>query len=82
MILLFGIGYIRTDAEIKRTLCFDGRVERGFDVATEDAVEAIQEVANFNVSPSNTYCDVTDYYSVINNCNYAITYMDTSLVEF
>lgn len=50
--------------------------------ATEDAVEAIQEVANFNVSPSNTYCDVTDYYSVINNCNYAITYMDTSLVNF
>lgn len=32
--------------------------------ATEDAVEAIQEVANFNVSPSNTYCDVTDYYNV------------------
>ena len=50
--------------------------------ATEDAVEAIQEVANFNVSPSNIYCDVTDYYSVINNCNYAITYMDTSLVNF
>lgn len=50
--------------------------------ATEDAVEAIQEVANLNVSPSNTYCDVTDYYSVINNCNYAITYMDTSLVNF
>lgn len=50
--------------------------------ATEDAVEAIQEVANFNVSPSNTYCDVTDYYSVINNCNYAITYMDISLVNF
>lgn len=50
--------------------------------ATEDAVEAIQEVANFNVSPSNTYCDVTDYYSVINNCNYAITYRDTSLVNF
>ena len=50
--------------------------------ATEDAVEAIQEVANFNVSPSNTYCDVTDYYSVINYCNYAITYMDTSLVNF
>lgn len=50
--------------------------------ATEDAVEAIQEVTNFNVSPSNTYCDVTDYYSVINNCNYAITYMDTSLVNF
>lgn len=50
--------------------------------ATEDAVEAIQEVAIFNVSPSNTYCDVTDYYSVINNCNYAITYMDTSLVNF
>ena len=50
--------------------------------ATEDAVEAIQEVANFNVSPRNTYCDVTDYYSVINNCNYAITYMDTSLVNF
>lgn len=49
---------------------------------TADAVEALQEVADFNVSAGNTYCDMTDYYSVINNCNYAITRMDTSIVNF
>lgn len=50
--------------------------------ATEDAVVALQEVSNFNVSEGNTYCDATDYYAVINNCNYAITRMDTSIVNF
>lgn len=50
--------------------------------ATSDAVEAIQDISNFEVRPGNRYCDATDYYSVINNCNYAITHMDTSLVNF
>lgn len=49
---------------------------------TGNAVLALQDVANFNVTPDNAYCDMSDYYSVINNCNFAITRMDTSLVNF
>lgn len=47
--------------------------------ATTDAVTDIQEVSNFNVSPANSYCEKSDYYNVINNCNYAITRMDTTI---
>ena len=76
------LGIIGQMQKLRERYVLMGELRGDLMSATEDAVEAIQEVANFNVSPSNTYCDVTDYYSVINNCNYAITYMDTSLVNF
>lgn len=59
-----------------------GELRGDLMAVTEDASEALQEVGNFNVKPGNTYCDMTDYYSVINNCNYAIAHMDTSIVVF
>lgn len=48
---------------------------------TSDAPVSMQEIANFNVSPSNTYNAKRDYYSIINNCNYALARMDTMVTE-
>lgn len=50
--------------------------------ATTDADIDIQDISNFEASSSNVYRNVYDYYQVINNSNYAITRMDTSLTEF
>lgn len=40
--------------------------------ATSDADFSLQEVSNFNISADNVYLDRRDYYSIINNCNYAL----------
>ncbi len=40
---------------------------------------SLQEIASFNVSGDNSYLSRSDYYNVINNCNYAIARMDTSI---
>lgn len=44
------------------------------------AVLALQEINNFDVSSGNEYADKRAYYNIINNCNYALQRMDTSLV--
>lgn len=41
---------------------------------------SLQEIAQFNVSADNAYLSRADYYNVINNCNYALARMDTSII--
>lgn len=42
----------------------------------------LKEINNFNVStPNNPYANIRDYYAVINNCNYIIHNIDTSVVK-
>ena len=50
--------------------------------ATADADVDLQEISNFEVSEDNAYASFHDYYNVINNCNYAISRMDTSYVDY
>lgn len=47
---------------------------------TNDANPDLQEIYNFNISSENPYNKIEDYYSVINNCNYLIATIDTSVV--
>ncbi|MBQ9285608.1 MAG: RagB/SusD family nutrient uptake outer membrane protein [Bacteroidaceae bacterium] len=50
--------------------------------ATNDAIKDLQDIADFSVTEGNIYADRMDYYSVINNCNFALERMDTSLVDY
>ena len=50
--------------------------------ATANADVDLQEISRFEVSASNPYKMMNDYYQVINNCNYAIAHMDTTLVDY
>jgi hypothetical protein len=45
------------------------------------ASSELQEIASFSPSADNSYSSRRDYYSVINNCNFALTKLDTLLVE-
>ena len=48
----------------------------------EAAKTSLRNLANFNFSDSdqpNEYLNVRDYYTIINNCNYALAKMDTML---
>ncbi len=49
------------------------------DVA-DDAGLYLKEIYNFDISTDNPYNNIRDYYSVINNCNYLIQNIDTSIV--
>lgn len=42
----------------------------------------LKEINNFNISDSNPYVNnIKDYYAVINNCNYVIHNIDTTVVK-
>lgn len=80
--LYSAIGIVSQMQKLAERYVLMGELRGDLMSATDDAVESIQEVAAFNVKPGNAYYDVKDYYNVINNCNYAITHMDTSVVNF
>ena len=45
------------------------------------ASTSLQSIARFNVNGSNPYAQKRDFYDIVNNCNYILTRMDTSIVE-
>ena len=46
---------------------------------TTDANSDLRDVALFNIGDDNKYNNPTDYYAIINNCNYFIAKADTAL---
>jgi len=46
---------------------------------TKDANSDLRDMASFNMGDDNRYNNPTDYYAVINNCNYFIAKADTAL---
>jgi tetratricopeptide (TPR) repeat protein len=48
---------------------------------TENADVSLQEINNFDVSADNPYASTKEYYRVINNCNYFIQHVDTTIVS-
>lgn len=49
---------------------------------TTEAAKDLQDIANFSVGEGSQYADRRDYYSVINNCNFVLERMDTSIVDY
>ena len=47
---------------------------------TPSANTYLKEIYNFNISRDNPYNNIGDYYSVVNDCNYLIHNIDTSIV--
>lgn len=55
-----------------------GEVRGDLVKTTDNANLDLVEIANFEVSEENRYNSITDYYAVINNCNYLLEHMDIS----
>lgn len=49
-------------------------------VDTQNASTDLQQIAEFNATSANSYANKRRFYEVINNCNYIIARMDTSVV--
>jgi len=56
-----------------------GELKGELTALTADANTDLQDVANFDVAAGNAYNQVADYYAVIQNCNYFISKVDTTL---
>lgn len=56
-----------------------GEVRGDLMTTTEAASSDLKNLAAFNYSAENKYNAVSDYYAVINNCNYFIAHVDTTL---
>ena len=50
-------------------------------ISQEYSSVSLKEIYEFQTTENNVYRETQDYYSIINNCNYAIQKMDTSLVS-
>ena len=56
-----------------------GEVRADLVELTSDASADLREVATFNADADNVYNQPSDYYAVINNCNYFIANVDTAM---
>ena len=56
-----------------------GEVRGDLVTLTQTANSDLRQLANFEVSDDNRYNVPSDYYAVINNCNYFIAHADTAL---
>ena len=56
-----------------------GEVRGDLMTTTEAASADLKRLAAFDLTTDNVYNKVSDYYAVINNCNYFIAHVDTTL---
>ena len=56
-----------------------GEVRGDLVAPTEAASADLKRLSAFDFSQNNKYNRVSDYYAVINNCNYYLAYVDTAL---
>ena len=56
-----------------------GEVRGDLVTTTEAASADLKRLAQFDFTEKNKYNQVSDYYAVINNCNYYLAYVDTAL---
>ena len=56
-----------------------GEVRGDLLITTDAATSDLKKLAAFDMSGTNRYNAVSDYYAVINNCNYYIANVDTAL---
>ena len=57
-----------------------GELRGDLVVDNENTENDLRQLINHNVTPDNVFCDYSDYYAVINNCNYFLAKVDTNVV--
>lgn len=58
-----------------------GEMRGDLTTTTANASTDLKTLANFSATTDNKYNKVSDYYAVINNCNYYLATVDTSLTK-
>lgn len=48
---------------------------------TDMSDQSLREINNFEITADNQYVDIRNYYAIINNCNYILAHLDTTLID-
>lgn len=56
-----------------------GELRADLMTPTDRATTAIKDIARYDFNADNVYNNISDYYAVINNCNYFLAHADTLL---
>ena len=56
-----------------------GELRGDLMTVSDNASFSLKEINNFDITSENTYLNKRNYYTIINNCNYAIARMDTAI---
>lgn len=75
------MGIIRQMQVIADRTVLLGEVRSDLVSPTVKATTAIKNMAAGNFSDANEYNHISDYYAIINNCNYFISHVDTTLTR-
>ena len=73
------LGVLQSMRQIADRYILLGEVRGDLLEINENTNTAIRNLAEFNFEDENEYLNVRDYYAVINNCNYILAKMDTTI---
>ena len=73
------LGILNTMQTIADRTVLLGEVRGDLVIATDAASADLKNLSAFDLSQTNKYNQVSDYYAVINNCNYYLAHVDTAL---
>lgn len=73
------LGIINTMQTIADRTVLLGEVRGDLITTTDDASSDLKRLSAFDFSQANKYNQISDYYAVINNCNYYLAHVDTTL---
>lgn len=76
------MGIIRGIQTIADRTIILGDVRSDQFTATDHTTSSLKQIASFNVEAENPYNKISDYYAIINNCNYFIENADTNITKF
>ena len=76
---VMGIVY-KMQAIADRTVLL-GELRSDLTTTTASASKDLKDIANFNIDTENTYNRISDYYAIINNCNYYLTHVQKDLMR-
>ena len=74
-------GILKLVRELGEKYIVVGELRADLMDVTENASMDLQEIANFSFTPNNPYVSTRDYYAVINNCNFFLQRVDTTIVS-
>ena len=75
------LGILNTIQTIADRTVLLGEVRGDLVMATDAASADLKALSAFDLSQTNKYNQVSDYYAIINNCNYFLAHADTSLTR-
>lgn len=73
------LGILESMRQIADRYVILGEVRGDLVEINENTKTSLRNLSEFNFDEENEYLDIRDYYAIINNCNYALAKMDTTI---